>query len=71
MYLCIGKAVTEGQIREVISRGLCTRKELVHCLGVGRDCGKCNGVVRELVDSCTPNRSHEPALLGIRLMAVA
>ena len=54
MYLCIGKAVTYGHIREAI----------------GRDCGKCNGVVRESVDSCTQNRSHEPALRGIRLVAV-
>jgi len=42
MYLCIGKAVTDGQIREAINRGACTRKALVHCRGVGRDCGKCN-----------------------------
>jgi bacterioferritin-associated ferredoxin len=50
MYICICKAVTDGQIREAISQGACTRKDLIRCLSVGRDCGKCNAEVRELLN---------------------
>ncbi len=51
MYICICKAVTDGQIREAINQGACTRKQLIECLSVGRDCGKCNAEVRELLNN--------------------
>jgi bacterioferritin-associated ferredoxin len=54
MYVCICKAVTDGQIREAISQGACTRKDLSACLSVGRDCGKCNPEVRELLNQHVP-----------------
>ena len=54
MYICICKAVTDGQIREAINQGACTRKQLIECLRVGRDCGKCNADVRELLNSHAP-----------------
>jgi bacterioferritin-associated ferredoxin len=54
MYICICKAVTDGQIREAINQGACTRKQLRECLSVGRDCGKCNPDVRELLKIHTP-----------------
>ena len=54
MYICICKAVTDGQIRGAISRGACTRKDLIQCLSVGRDCGKCNADVRELLHIHAP-----------------
>jgi bacterioferritin-associated ferredoxin len=54
MYICICKAVTDGQIRHAISQGACTRKQLIECLNVGRDCGKCNADVRELLDQYVP-----------------
>jgi bacterioferritin-associated ferredoxin len=28
---------------------VCTRRELTHCLGVGKDCGKCNNEVKSLL----------------------
>jgi bacterioferritin-associated ferredoxin len=51
MYICICKAVTDRQIREAIGQGACTRKQLRECLSVGRDCGKCNSEVRELLNA--------------------
>ncbi len=65
MYVCICKAVTDSQIREAIDRGACTRKKLVHCLGVGRDCGKCNGDVRELLQACARHRCREPKMVAM------
>lgn len=49
MYICVCKAVTDGQIRTAIDNGVCTRRQLVHCFGVGKDCGKCNKEVSELL----------------------
>jgi bacterioferritin-associated ferredoxin len=52
MYVCICKGVTEGQIREAVRGGLCTRKDVSRCLKVGTACGKCNPEVRALLQQC-------------------
>ncbi len=49
MYICVCKAVTDGQIVKAIENGACTRKHLTQCLGVGKDCGKCNKEVGSLL----------------------
>lgn len=51
MYVCVCKAVTEGQIKRAMAEGMCTRRELFKCLGVGGDCGKCNPDVKELLNN--------------------
>ena len=53
MYICICKAVTDGQIRTAINNGICTHRQLIHCFGVGKDCGKCNKEVNELLKQCS------------------
>jgi bacterioferritin-associated ferredoxin len=63
MYICICKAVTDGQIRAAISQGACTRKQLIECLSVGRDCGKCNPDVRELLSLHAPQTQQAPCPL--------
>ena len=56
MYVCICNAVTESQIRDAISQGLSTRKEISACLKAGTACGKCNADVRDLLQrACAPN----------------
>ena len=49
MYVCVCKAVTDSQILTAIENGVCTRKQLIHCFGVGKDCGKCNKEVTDLL----------------------
>jgi len=49
MYVCVCKAVTDSQIKTAIANGVCTRKQLFQCFGVGGDCGKCNKQVKELL----------------------
>jgi bacterioferritin-associated ferredoxin len=49
MYICVCKAVTDTQILTAIENGVCTRKQLIHCFGVGKDCGKCNTEVTNLL----------------------
>ncbi|MGZ8223697.1 MAG: (2Fe-2S)-binding protein, partial [Methylobacter sp.] len=41
MYVCVCKAVTDTQIKNAIDKGICTRRQLFQCFGVGGDCGKC------------------------------
>jgi bacterioferritin-associated ferredoxin len=50
MYVCVCKAVTDTQIKQAIDNGVCTRRQLFQCFGVGGDCGKCNKQVKELLD---------------------
>jgi len=50
MYICLCKAVTDHQLESAIQQGLCTRKQLFECFGVGADCGKCNKEVHELLN---------------------
>ncbi len=50
MYVCVCKAVTDKQLVSVIESGVCTRRELTQCLGVGKDCGKCNKEVKNLLN---------------------
>lgn len=49
MYICLCKAVTDHQIKDAIQNGHCTRKQLIECFGVGRDCGKCHQDVAALL----------------------
>ncbi len=50
MYVCVCKAVTDSQILTAIDNGVCTRKKLTHCFGIGKDCGKCNKDVMALLE---------------------
>ncbi len=55
MYICVCKAVTDSQILKAIENGVCTRKKLTHCFGIGKDCGKCNKeVIALLGQTVTP-----------------
>ncbi|MDD5277092.1 MAG: (2Fe-2S)-binding protein [Methylovulum sp.] len=68
MYVCVCKAVTDTQIKNAIDKGVCTRRQLFQCFGVGSDCGKCNRHVKELLDDSRQQRpimleaSNQPAL---------
>ena len=67
MYICICKAVTDSQILTAIENGVCTRKQLIHCFGVGKDCGKCNKEVTNLLKQATDTRCNKsPHSLIIR-----
>ncbi len=50
MYVCVCKAVTDHQLETAINEGLCTRRQLFECFGVGGDCGKCNKDIRDMLD---------------------
>jgi len=65
MYICVCKAVTDKQLVSVIESGVCTRRELTHCLGVGKDCGKCNQEVKILLKQHSgQNENYQLAALA-------
>jgi bacterioferritin-associated ferredoxin len=41
MYAFVKRSLM-SQILTAIEQGVCIRKKLTHCFGVGKDCGKCN-----------------------------
>jgi bacterioferritin-associated ferredoxin len=58
MYVCVCKAVTDKQIVKTIESGVCSRRELTNCLGIGRDCGKCNKEVKILLQQHGEQNEH-------------
>ncbi|MGZ4977016.1 MAG: (2Fe-2S)-binding protein [Methylobacter sp.] len=66
MYVCVCKAVTDSQILTAIDNGVCTRKKLTHCFGIGKDCGKCNKEVNALLEQrmtqALPPAMNQPIL---------
>lgn len=47
MYVCVCKAVTDGQIREAAYNGARNLRDLRRELGVTEDCGRCAACARD------------------------
>lgn len=61
MYVCLCKAVTDRQIRDLANGGACyaeVRKEL----GVATQCGKCGQQAKTIVQTTVRKTAAEPAL---------
>ncbi len=41
MYVCLCRGVTDGHIREAISEGCCSYRDVRQATGVAGQCGKC------------------------------
>lgn len=51
MYVCVCRAVTDGQIRQAADDGARSLKDLRRNLGVTGDCGRCASCARECLRS--------------------
>lgn len=51
MYVCLCHAVTDRQIKQVVSEGVCSLRQVQLCLRVGTNCGKCIPATREIIDA--------------------
>lgn len=58
MYVCVCKAVTERQIREAVSDGARTLKDLRRELGVTGDCGQCAVCARQCLKELAGHPGH-------------
>ena len=50
MYICICKAVTDGQIRSAVEDGVTSMSGLRESLGCAGQCGKCGRHVKQIRD---------------------
>ena len=51
MYICICKAVTDGQIRSAVEDGVTSLSGLRESLGCTGQCGKCGKHVKQIRDA--------------------
>ena len=54
MYVCVCHAVTDKQVREAISQGSHSLRDLRRQLGVTTSCGKCGRCVRDILQQSRP-----------------
>ena len=62
MYVCLCKAVTDRQIRDMINGGACSYAEVRKTLGVATQCGKCGQQAKSIVQTAVKKTSSEPSL---------
>ena len=58
MYVCVCKAVTERQVRQAVSDGARSLKDLRRELGVTSDCGRCAVCARQCLKEFTGSAGH-------------
>lgn len=51
MYVCICRGITERDIRQAASGGICSIEELSEKMGVGQDCGCCSGYACQVLET--------------------
>ncbi|MCL1074799.1 bacterioferritin-associated ferredoxin [Shewanella dokdonensis] len=49
MYVCLCHAITDTQIRQAVSQGDTSLKEVRQRLGVGDQCGKCSRMAMQII----------------------
>ncbi len=50
MYVCLCKAITDGQIRAAVADGAHTFQKVAQQTGCGTQCGQCACMAKEIVD---------------------
>ena len=50
MYICICNAVTESNIRQAVTNGARSLRDLSYSTGCSTQCGRCVGLAREVMD---------------------
>ena len=53
MYICICKGITDGQIRQAVSNGAASIKDLRKQLGVASQCGKCACLAKNVLNEAS------------------
>lgn len=51
MYVCLCKGVTDGQIKDLASKGVRCVNEVGRCSGAGTRCGSCRTTIAKLLES--------------------
>ena len=67
MYVCLCKGITDHQIRQAVENGACSLKQVSHCLGVARQCGKCASFAKLVIHEAKERQLGTPADLAYAL----
>jgi bacterioferritin-associated ferredoxin len=66
MYVCLCNGITENQIRDAVSDGVRSLRELRADLGVASCCGKCADCAQQVIRETLSTREfREPVLLEL------
>lgn len=71
MYICVCKGITHQELHQAILAGLCTRKQLFECYGVGGQCGKCNQRIRHMISHAAPGQGLQASNCATQTCAMA
>ncbi|MDX1342557.1 MAG: bacterioferritin-associated ferredoxin [Reinekea sp.] len=62
MYVCLCQGVTDSQIRQAVSEGATSLREVNMRLGTASQCGKCGMTTRDIVNQALAQNSHTTEL---------
>lgn len=57
MFVCVCKAVTDGEVRACIDDGALTVDDVGHACGAGTDCGSCQEMIEAMIAARAERRS--------------
>lgn len=61
MYVCLCKGVTDHAIRDAVTAGAGSLRDVSRELGVARQCGKCASAAKSVIAEALAARSRESA----------
>lgn len=61
MYVCVCRAISDRQIREVVDRGAKSLCEVQAYLPVASCCGTCEDTAREIIDKQCSSTPRQPS----------
>lgn len=60
MYVCLCRAVTDGQINNAVQeQGCCSFREVRDALGVGTQCGQCVPMTRDIINEALSKAARD------------
>jgi bacterioferritin-associated ferredoxin len=65
MYVCLCEAISDRDIKQLMSDGATTVAEIMQCTGAGSRCGSCIGEITRMVEE-----RRGPATLSRRMLKV-
>lgn len=71
MYICICKAVTDGQIRSAVQDGVTSMSGLRESLGCTGQCGKCGKHVKQIRDQALEDLGSSDNAMAIPVFTAA
>lgn len=59
MYVCVCRAVTDGDIENAVQQGCCTMRDLRNELGVATQCGRCALTAKEVLNNALEEQARD------------